>query len=96
MSHAVFKPLLRQARAQKTRPAATKRPIKRIGRQEMIERRDRCMTEIAHHRDESIPNTFFAKARHLLTRHWYPSSWRARADILRSAEWLVRVGQKRS
>jgi hypothetical protein len=29
----------------------------------------------------------------LLTRHWYPSSWRSRPDILRNAEWLVRVGE---
>jgi hypothetical protein len=92
MSRAALKPLLRKAPTRRTTP--TRRPIERIGRQEMIERRDRCMSRIAHHRDEATPNMFFAKARQLLTRHWYPSSWRARADILRTAEWLVRVGEK--
>jgi hypothetical protein len=36
----------------------------------------------------------FEKARQLLTRHWSASSWRARADILRTAEWLVGVGKR--
>jgi hypothetical protein len=52
------------------------------------------MTAIGRHHTEPNPNAFFAKARTLLTRHWYPASWRSRADILRNAEWLVRVGEK--
>src|SRR6266545_3632392 len=38
-------------------------------------------------------SSLFGKARQLLTRHWSASSWRARADILRTAEWLVGVGK---
>ena len=36
----------------------------------------------------------FEKARQLLTRHWAVASWRARADILRTAEWLIGVGNE--
>jgi hypothetical protein len=38
--------------------------------------------------------SLFDKARRLLTRHWSASSWRARADILRTAEWLIGIGKK--
>jgi hypothetical protein len=48
----------------------------------------------AGHRNESNSNAFFLKARTLLTRHWYPSSWRSRTNILRNAEWQVRVGAR--
>lgn len=94
MSDTIFKPLLRKAPGRKKAPAAPKRSIERMGRQEMIARRDHCMITITRERDEPNPNAFFVKARTLLTRHWYPSSWRSRADILRNAEWLVRVGEK--
>jgi hypothetical protein len=87
-------PRLRKAPGRKRAPVAAKRPIPRVGREEMIDRRDRCLGAIAGHRNESNSNAFFLKARTLLTRHWYPSSWRSRADILRNAEWLVRVGSR--
>ena len=35
-----------------------------------------------------------AKAGRLLTQHWSASSWRARADILRTAEWLVGISKQ--
>jgi hypothetical protein len=38
--------------------------------------------------------SLFAKARQLLTQHWSASSWRGRADLLRTAEWLVGIGKK--
>jgi hypothetical protein len=53
------------------------------------------MAEIA--RFAPVPGdtgSLFDKARQLLTRHWSVSSWRARADILRTAEWLIGVGKK--
>lgn len=94
MSDMVCNPPLRKAPGRKRAPVAAKRPTARIGRQEIIDRRDRCLSAIAGHRNESNSNAFFLKARTLLTRHWYPSSWRSRADILRNAEWLVRVGAR--
>jgi len=95
MADPVLTPLLRKAPRRGKAPAATKRSFERIGRHELIARRDRCIMVIAgHDRDGSNDNAFFLKARTLLTRHWYPSSWRSRADILRNAEWLVRVGEQ--
>jgi hypothetical protein len=61
----------------------------------MIDRRDHCMAEIVQFesgRGDSA--SLIDKARQLLTRHWSMSSWRARADILRTAEWLIGVGKK--
>ncbi len=53
------------------------------------------MAEIVRFRSEpGHSDHLFEKARQLLTRHWSASSWRARADILRTAEWLVGVGKK--
>ena len=43
---------------------------------------------------QAIAASLFDKARQLLTRHWSVSSWRARADILRTAEWLIGVGNE--
>jgi hypothetical protein len=95
MADPVFTPLLQKPPRRKKAPAATRRSVERIGRQELIARRDRCIMAIARHdRDGSNDNAFFSKARTLLTRHWYPSSWRSRADLLRNAEWLVRVGEQ--
>src|SRR5262249_27365248 len=95
MAEPVLTPLLRKTPRRKKAPAATKRSVERIGRQELTARGDRCTRAIARHdRDGSNDNAFFSKARTLLTRHWYPSTWRSRADLLRDAEWLVRVGEQ--
>ena len=95
MADPVFTSPSRKPPRRKKAPAATKRSVERIGRQELIARRDRCIVAIARHdRDGSSQNAFFLKARTLLTRHWHPSSWRSRADILRNAEWLVSVGEQ--
>jgi len=61
----------------------------------MIERRDHCMTEIARLRSgANAAGSVFDKARQLLTRYWATASWHSRADILRTAEWLVGIGSK--
>lgn len=68
---------------------------KRIGRSALIVRRDRCMTLLARLRqNENVSGTLADKAGHLLTAHWAASSWRARADILRTAEWLLGLSHK--
>jgi len=93
MSGTMLLPLLPKQAGRKAKPVRVTRAVERIGRQAMIDRRDRCMAEIARVRRESAaPNSFFDKARQLLTRHWSASSWRSRADILRTAEWLIGIG----
>lgn len=95
MSRTILQPLLRKAPGRKSKAGRAIRPVERIPRQALIERRDRCMADIA--RVCSGPSdavSLFEKARQLLTRHWAAASWRARADILRTAEWLIGVGTK--
>jgi hypothetical protein len=92
---AMLRPLLRKAPGRKSQAPRTTRPVERITRQALIDRRDRCMAEIARFWSEpGNSGSLFAKARQLLTRHWSASPWRGRADILRTAEWLVGVGKK--
>jgi hypothetical protein len=70
-------------------------PAKPIGRGALIERRDRCMSELARLcQNESASGALADKATHLLTAHWSASSWRARSDILRTAEWLLGISRK--
>ena len=95
MLHTTFRPLLRKASGRKSQPSRPTRSGERIARQALIDRRDRCMAEIAHFwSGPENSGRLFEKARQLLTRHWSASSWRARADILRTAEWLVGIGKK--
>jgi hypothetical protein len=95
MSHTVVRPLLRRAPGRKSQPVRATRPVERIARQALIERRDRCMAEVARFWSEpGSLASLYTKARQLLTRHWSASSWRGRADLLRTAEWLVGVGKR--
>lgn len=41
-------------------------------------------------------NAFIEKAHRLLTSHWALASWSARAEILKTVDWLVRVGTTQS
>jgi hypothetical protein len=94
MSITVLRPPLHKRAGRKAKPARAARAVERIGRQAMIDKRDLCMAEIVRiRRENATPNSFFEKARQLLTRHWSTSSWRSRADILRTAEWLIGIGR---
>jgi hypothetical protein len=95
MSRTTFRPLPRKGAGRKPQTSRPTRPVEPIPRQALIERRDRCMAEVARFWSEPGSSaSLFAKARQLLTRHWSASSWRGRADLLRTAEWLVGIGKK--
>jgi hypothetical protein len=95
MSRTMLRPLLRKPPGRKPQASRVARPVERIARQALIDRRDHCMAEIARFWCEpGNSGNLFEKARQLLTRHWSASSWRARADILRTAEWLIGIGKK--
>jgi hypothetical protein len=95
MPQSNLRPSLRKAAGRKPQPTRPTRTVARIARQALIDRRDHCMAEIARFWSEAgNSGSLFAKARQLLTRHWSASSWRARADILRTAEWLIGIGRK--
>ena len=84
-----------EATGRKSNRHARRDRSQRIPRHALIDWRDHCMVAIA--RFSSQPGdwgSLFEKARQLLTRRWSASSWRARADILRTAEWLVGIGKK--
>jgi hypothetical protein len=70
------------------------KPARRPSRRAMIDQRDRCIAELARFRNGPGPNSFFDKSLQLLTRHWSTSSWHARAEILRTAEWLIELGSR--
>lgn len=87
-------PLLKKA-GRTPKPVRVTRSVERVGRQAMIQRRDHCMAEIAMLRSNvNACGSLADKARQLLTRHWSVASWRTRADILRTAEWLIGIGRK--
>jgi hypothetical protein len=95
MSRTNLRPLLRKAPGRAAKAARATRSVERIGRQEMIDRRDCCMAEITQFGSQSGDSaSLIEKARQLLTRHWSVSSWRSRADLLRTAEWLIGIGKK--
>src|SRR5262245_20249841 len=95
MSRTTLQPLLRKPAGRKAQPPCASRPVERIPRQALIDRRDHCMAEIERFWSEpGHSGSLFEKARWLLTRHWSTSTWRARADILRTAEWLVGIGKR--
>jgi hypothetical protein len=95
MSGDVLRLLLRDKAGRTTKPAHARPPAERITRKDMIARRDYCIVEIARLRsDTNASGNLADKALQLLTRHWSVSSWRARSDILRTAEWLLGISRK--
>ena len=90
-------PRFRKKAGRTPKPARAARSVERIDRRSLIERRDQCMREIAPlQASTDTSGELASKARQLLTRHWASSSWRYRADILRTAEWLLGVGKRRA
>lgn len=76
------------------KPVRAARPIERVRRETLIERRDRCMSTIARQRGGAhAAGSLANKARLLLTKHWATASWHARAELVRTAEWLVGIGR---
>jgi hypothetical protein len=87
--------LLHKNTGRTPKPTRVARSIPRIGRAALIERRDGCMAEIGRLRVNGDASSDLAtKALQLLTAHWATSSWRARQDILRTAEWLLGISRK--
>jgi hypothetical protein len=94
MPQSNLRPSLRKAAGRKPQPTRPTRTVARIARQALIDRRDRCIAEIARACADSSSGSLFEKARQLLTRHWSASTWRARADLIRTAEWLIGIGRQ--
>ena len=62
----------------------------------ILARRDRLVAEVALLRRRGEPSKFIDNAEQLLTRWWSRASWNAREELLKSADWLVRLEKRRA
>ena len=58
--------------------------------------RDRLIADIAMLRARGGSSKFVDNAQQLLTRWWSTANWDGREELLRSADWLVRLEQRQS
>jgi len=57
--------------------------------------RERLVADIAQLRERGATSRFINNAQQLLTRWWSTATWTAREELLKSAEWLVRLEKGR-
>ena len=62
----------------------------------MLARRRRLMLEIAMLEKSGQRSKFVANAEQLLTRWWAAANWKSRNELLKTADWLLRVEQHRA
>jgi hypothetical protein len=60
----------------------------------ILSQRDRLVGEIGLLRERGSGSKFIDNAQQLLTRWWSTANWNAREDLLRTADWLVRLGKR--
>jgi hypothetical protein len=60
----------------------------------ILSQRDRLIAEIGFLRERGAGSKFIDNAQQLLTRWWSTANWNAREDLLRTADWLVRLGKR--
>jgi len=59
----------------------------------ILARRDQLIGELARLRHQGS-SPFIAKAQQLLTRWWSGASWAARDELIRNADWLIRLEKR--
>jgi hypothetical protein len=58
----------------------------------IIARREELITEVNWLQEKcQLPSQSVKAVRGLLTQSWHKSNWRARAQILKTADWLIRL-----
>jgi hypothetical protein len=65
---------------------------RRVSHVVLRSRRDHYLDELKGHVSSDATNCFSDKAMILLTQHWAKTHWNGRADLLRAAHWLIRIG----
>jgi hypothetical protein len=60
----------------------------------ILAQRERLVAEVARLRGDE-DSQFVENAQQLLTRWWSTASWNARAELLKSANWLIRLEKGR-
>lgn len=71
-------------------PVSAKQPSRRRA-EAIMARRKELVAEVTRLRNEENNATFADKAMQLLTRWWASTGWNAREELLKSADWLIRV-----
>ncbi|MEA2877384.1 MAG: hypothetical protein QOF14_2580 [Hyphomicrobiales bacterium] len=61
-----------------------------------LARRTELMREIAILQEAGQNSRFIANAEQLLTRWWAAANWKSRGELLKTADWLLRVEQHRA
>src|SRR5262249_57101290 len=67
-------------------------PQRRI--ETILSRREQLMAEIGSLSESPTHSRFIDNARQLLTRWWATANWNGREDLLRTAEWAVRIAKQ--
>jgi len=62
----------------------------------ILAQRDRLIADIAALRARGGSSKFVDNAQQLLTRWWSTATWHGREELLRSADWLLRLEQRQS
>jgi hypothetical protein len=83
----VNKSRLKPSSIKKSRPRNRRRP------EVVSARREALVAEVTRLRGERRDATFADNAMQLLTRWWASTGWAAREELLRAAEWLIRMEQ---
>jgi hypothetical protein len=60
----------------------------------ILTRRERLVGELTSLRQQGAASKFIDNAQQLLTRWWSGASWDAREELLKSADWLVRLEKR--
>lgn len=75
-------------------PRSTQPQLTRNRVEDILARREQLMADLSRLRQEGEGARFADNARKLLTRWWSTNNWHSREELLRSAEWLIRVAQR--
>jgi hypothetical protein len=75
----------------KTSAPGAKRSLSRQRINSILSRRERLVGELALLRQQGAASKFIDNAQQLLTRWWSGASWDGRKELLKSADWLLRL-----
>jgi hypothetical protein len=83
-----------QRRRQAKEPEAVQPPKRQAAA--VLARRTALMHEIATLQAAGQNSRFIANAEQLLTRWWAAANWKSRGELLKTADWLLRVDRHRA
>lgn len=86
--------MARRRAGRRAAPVRVERPTVVPARSELTRARAARLAAIARMQATSPAPGFLRQAHTLLTRSWPRSPWRARGDILRAVDWLLKAEQE--